>query len=213
MKALLKAAHFGPTVLVVAITFLLARAHLSVPDSLRVALAIFAGQLIVGWSNDLIDYPLDLAAGRMKKPLVSGEISSALLTRAIRVEIAVALALSYFSPLGLRGTVIHTLGVLSATAYNVKLKATIWSPIPYALSFGALPWAIYLAGHSMPPIWLYLDFIFISVAFHFLNVIKDLEWDINQGVLGLPQRIGRSASIAMALILVALAITSTLVLR
>ncbi len=213
MVGLLKAAHFGPTVLVVTISFFISLVKFSAISSAQIALAILAGQLIVGWSNDLIDFPLDLAADRVKKPLVSGEINKSLVVSAIRIDVGAALALSYFSPLGLRGTVIHALGVLSATAYNLRLKATIWSPIPYALSFGALPWAIYLAAHSTPPIWLYLDFIFVSVAFHFLNVIKDLAWDIDQGVLGLPQRIGRSASITMALILLALAVSSTLVLR
>jgi hypothetical protein len=67
----LRAAHFGPTVIVTTITFLLALSQYSLINSLRVAIAIFAGQLVVGWSNDFIDAPLDIAAQRSKKPIVS----------------------------------------------------------------------------------------------------------------------------------------------
>jgi hypothetical protein len=68
--AFLRAAHFGPTVIVTTITFLLALSQYSLIDALRVAIAIFAGQLVVGWSNDFIDAPLDIAAHRTKKPIV-----------------------------------------------------------------------------------------------------------------------------------------------
>ena len=100
------------------------------------------------------------------------------------------------------------LGIGSATAYNFGIKATWFSPLPYAIAFGALPWAIYLAAGKHPPFWLYVDFILISVAFHFLNVIKDLEWDRSQLVMGLPQRVGKRASIAATIICV---LTSVLV--
>ena len=52
----------------------------------------------------------------------------------------------------------------------------------------------------------FVDFIFLSVAFHFLNVIKDLEWDLEQGVKGAPQRLGKFWSINTALLLGALAL-------
>ena len=211
--ALLKAAHFGPTVLVVSITFLLARTHFSTFESARISLAIFAGQLIVGWTNDLVDYPLDLAANRISKPLVSNLITSQLLRNAIRIDLLAAMLLSYFSPLGFRGTIIHLLGVVSATSYNLRFKSTILSPLPYAFSFGLLPWAIYESAHATPPLWVYADFVLVSVAFHFLNVIKDLTWDINQGVLGLPQRIGKWWSVTTAIALISLAALTPIIFK
>jgi 4-hydroxybenzoate polyprenyltransferase len=51
-----------------------------------------------------------------------------------------------------------------------------------------------------------LGFILISSAFHFLNVLKDLESDIAQGVLGLPQVLGRKKSIIIAILLAGLGI-------
>jgi 4-hydroxybenzoate polyprenyltransferase len=175
-------------------------------DSLRVAIAIFAGQLVVGWSNDFIDAPLDIAAQRTKKPIVSNEIDPEQLKKSILVALVAALLLSLFSPLGLTGTLIHFLGILSATFYNLKLKSTILSPIPYIVSFGALPWAIYLPVRNQPPLWLFIDFMLIAVAFHFFNVLKDFQWDINQGVLGLPQRLGRNVSSIVSISLVVSAV-------
>jgi 4-hydroxybenzoate polyprenyltransferase len=202
----LRAAHFGPTVIVTTITFLLALSQYSLIDSLRVAIAIFAGQLVVGWSNDFIDAPLDIAAHRTKKPIVSKEINPEQLKKSIFGALFAALILSLFSPLGLTGTLIHFLGILSATFYNLKLKSTILSPFPYIVSFGALPWAIYLPAGNQPPLWLFIDFMLIAVAFHFFNVLKDFQWDINQGVLGLPQRLGRNASLVISISLVISAI-------
>jgi len=213
MKALLKASHFGPTVIVVTTTFLLALSQYSALGAARVALAIFPGQLLVGWSNDFMDFNLDQTAGRLKKPLVSGELQLSTLRRSIPVAASAAVLLSLLSPLGVVGTLIHCLGLLSAVAYNAKLKATIFSPVPYAISFGGLPWAIYLSNGERPPLWLFLGFILISVAFHFLNVIKDLSWDIRQGVLGAPQRLGRNKSVATAISLISLAVLEVLVLQ
>jgi 4-hydroxybenzoate polyprenyltransferase len=178
----------------------------SIIDSLRVAIAIFSGQLVVGWSNDFIDAPLDIAAQRTKKPIVSKEINPEQLKKSILVALIAALLLSLSSPLGLTGTAIHFLGILSATFYNLKLKSTILSPLPYIVAFGALPWAIYLPAGNQPPLWLVIDFMLISVAFHFFNVLKDFQWDINQGVLGLPQCLGRNVSLFISISLVVSAV-------
>ena len=199
---LVKASHFGPTVLVVTISFLLALSQFSAIKSFEIACAILAGQCVVGWTNDLLDYPLDLAAGRKKKPLVAGDISQSFLKTSIFIALIFALTLSLMGPLSFKGTSIHALGIASATAYNFGLKKTLVSLLPYVISFGAMPWAVYVAAGSTPPAWLYLGFIAFASAFHFLNVLKDLNWDISQGVLGLPQRLGKRKSIAIAACLV-----------
>ena len=200
--AFLRAAHFGPTIIVTTFTFLLSLSQYSPIDALRVGLAIFAGQLVVGWTNDFIDAPLDIAAQRTKKPIVSKELDPDQLKKSVLIALVAALLLSLFSPLGLTGTLIHFLGLLSATLYNLKLKSTILSPLSFIVSFGALPWAIYLPTGNQPPLWLFIDFMLIAVAFHFFNVLKDFQWDINQGILGLPQRLGKNASLFISISLV-----------
>jgi len=201
LVGLLKASHFGPTMLVVSITYVLSRTQFSATDSLFIAFAVLLGQFFVGWSNDLIDFPRDKATMRMTKPLVAETITEATLRISIGVALLGALIVSLLSPLGVNGTAIHFLGLLSATAYNLKLKSTLLSVVPYMVSFGALPWAIYIAAGTKPPTWIVLGFVLISSAFHFLNVIKDMDTDISQNVMGLPQVLGRKKSTIMALLL------------
>lgn len=201
IMGLLKASHFGPTMLVVTITCILSLTQFSIRESIFIAFAILLGQFIVGWSNDLIDFPRDKAAGRIKKPLVAGTITQATLRISLGIALPSALIVSLFSPLGVSGTAIHFLGLLSATAYNFKLKSTLLSVVPYIVSFGALPWAVYAAAGTAPPTWIVLGFILFASAFHFLNVLKDMDTDIEQEVMGLPQVLGRKKSIAIAALL------------
>ena len=208
---LLKAAHFGPTVLVVGITFVLALTQFSIGDAAFIALAFLLGQLVVGWTNDLVDFPRDKAAMRFNKPLVAGIITESTLKICVAIALVSALIVSLLSPLGISGSAIHFLALLSATAYNVKLKSTVLSVVPYVFSFGALPWAIYLAAGTQPPTWIVLGFILFASAFHFLNVLKDMESDIAQQVMGLPQVIGRKKSIVTATILAVLGIVDAVV--
>ena len=208
---LMKASHFGPTVLVVAIAFILSITQVSFSDALFISFAILLGQFVVGWTNDFLDFAKDSEALRNKKPLVAGTIDTKTLRISILIALLSALIVSLLSPLSLNGSAIHFIGLLSATAYNFKLKATMFSVLPYVVSFGALPWAIYIAAGSHPPTWIVLAFILFASAFHFLNVIKDLESDIGQDVMGLPQVIGRKKSIAMAIILAGIGITEVVV--
>jgi 4-hydroxybenzoate polyprenyltransferase len=83
--------------------------------------------------------------------------------------------------------------------------------VPYIVSFGALPWAIYVAAGSRPPTWIVLGFILISSAFHFLNVLKDIDTDIAQGIMGLPQVLGRTKSIVIAILLAGIGISVVVV--
>lgn len=192
--------------LVVTITYVLSRTQFSASDSLFIAFAILLGQFVVGWSNDLIDFPRDRAAKRLGKPLVAATITQSTLKISIGIVLLSALIISLFSPLGVSGTAIHFLGLLSATAYNLKLKSTLLSVVPYIVSFGALPWAIYVAAGTKPPTWIVLGFVLFASAFHFLNVLKDLDSDVDQDVMGLPQVLGRQKSILIALLLAGLGI-------
>ena len=193
-----KATHCGPATLVVVISFCLSISEFSFAKAFEIALAILAGQCVVGWTNDLIDHPRDSAAGRINKPLVNQSVSRRQLHLGIAAALTSAVLLSFLGPLGVKGGLLHMLGLVSATLYNFGLKSTWISPLPYAISFGAMPWAVYLAAGKHPPTWLYADFALVSVAFHFLNVIKDLEWDRSQLVMGLPQRVGKRWSIGIA---------------
>lgn len=211
ISGLIKATHFGPSVLVVTMSFFLSLSSYSAGGALQIAVAVLAGQCVVGWTNDLIDYPLDVAASRSKKPLVAGMITAKQLKPAVFIALFLALLLSLIAPWGVKGTALHFLALLSATLYNSKLKKSVLSVVPYLVSFGALLWGIYLGAGENPPLWLFVAFLSFTSAFHFLNVLKDLEMDLSQGINGLPQRLGKKLSIASAAILAIVGIAFTVI--
>ncbi len=57
---LLRASHFGPNILVTLISLFFAQLYWWEGPALVIAIGVFCGQLVVGWSNDIIDYQDDL---------------------------------------------------------------------------------------------------------------------------------------------------------
>ncbi|HEX2892893.1 MAG TPA: UbiA family prenyltransferase [Marmoricola sp.] len=197
---LLRAAHIGPGLAVTAGTALLAVRQDLRPVTVGIlTAAVLSGQLTIGWANDLLDAARDRAVGRRDKPLASGEVSRRLVLGCLAVA---GLACAVLSPLvGWRSGVVHLgLGVASGHAYNLWLKATAWSWLPYAVAFGALPAAVSLAGGTphWPPVWMVLTAAVIGVAAHLLNALPDLADDLATGVRGLPHRLGPTAARLLA---------------
>ncbi|MGA1689982.1 MAG: hypothetical protein ACO385_06450, partial [Candidatus Nanopelagicaceae bacterium] len=97
---LLKASHFGPTLIVTSISTLLALYLGMGTKTPLVAFGVFTGQLLVGWSNDLIDYQDDLKHKRIHKPLVSGELDSNLLRHSLILMLPISFLANLAGPLG-----------------------------------------------------------------------------------------------------------------
>lgn len=167
--------------------------------------AALAGQLSVGWSNDLVDAARDRAAGRPDKPVAAGGV------RPRTVGIALAAATGAVVPLSLalgwRAGVLHLLAVAAAWSYNGGLKATVLSPAAYAAAFGAMPAVATLARPDPvgPPGWTIAVGALLGVGAHFGNVLPDIEDDRRAGVLGAPQRTGRAGSAVVAALALAAA--------
>jgi 4-hydroxybenzoate polyprenyltransferase len=49
------------------------------------------------------------------------------------------------------------------------------------------------------------------MAAHFVNVLKDMDQDKASGIKGLPQQLGKTKSIAAAVVLISLGITALVV--
>ncbi|MFI5632403.1 UbiA family prenyltransferase [Streptomyces sp. NPDC051664] len=210
--ALLLSAHPAPALAVTAlITALAVAAGRDAFGSCLVALAVLTGQLSVGWSNDRIDLARDTAAHRRDKPLVGGEVQ----VRSVSVAACAALVLC--APLSLANGAAaggaHLIGVAAAWSYNLGVKRTRWSWLPYALAFGLLPAFLTLAlpGHPWPAAWVVAAGALLGVGAHFTNVLPDIEADLAAGVRGLPQRLGRRRS-RTAAALTLLAASAVLVL-
>ncbi|MFF1839638.1 UbiA family prenyltransferase [Streptomyces sp. NPDC058231] len=210
--ALLLSSHPAPALAVSAlITVLAVAAGRGTPGSCLVALAVLTGQLSVGWSNDCIDIARDRAAERRDKPLVAGTV------RVRTVAVAACSALALCVPLSLANGpaagAAHLAGVAAAWSYNLGVKRTPLSWLPYALAFGLLPAFVTLAlpGRPWPTTTLVAAGALLGVGAHFTNVLPDIEADLAAGVRGLPQRLGRRRTRTVAA-LTLLAASAVLVL-
>jgi 4-hydroxybenzoate polyprenyltransferase len=188
---LLRACHPGPTMAVTALTTALAA--VSGRDAAGcglVASAALAGQLSVGWCNDAVDAGRDIAAGRTDKPVATGAVSAGAVRAASITALAVCVPLSFAS--GSRAGVVHLVAVAGAWAYDLGLKSTVVSWLPYAVGFGVLPAfvALGLPGHPWPTWSISLAAAALGCGAHMANVLPDIASDLATGVYGWPQRLG-----------------------
>lgn len=201
-----RAAHAAPTAVVTVLaTGLAAGAGAPPATTALVAAAVLTGQLSVGWCNDAVDAARDVATGRADKPVVRGEVSPAGLRRAALVALGACAVLSW--ALGPLPGTLHLVAVGSAWAYDLRLKATALSWLPYAVSFGLLAAAVVTAlpGRPLPRPWVVVAAALLGVGAHLANAAPDLEDDERTGVRGLPHRLGRrlTATLTPVVLLVA----------
>ncbi|MFE7706694.1 UbiA family prenyltransferase [Streptomyces sp. NPDC057486] len=190
--ALFLSAHPAPALAVSAlITALAVAAGRDASGSFLVALALLTGQLSVGWSNDRIDIARDTAANRRDKPLVDGAVKARTVAVAACVALALCVPLSLANGAAAGGA--HLIGVAAAWSYNLGLKRTPLSWLPYAVAFGLLPAFVTLAlpGHPWPAATPVVAGALLGVGAHFTNVLPDIDADLAADVRGLPQRLGR----------------------
>jgi 4-hydroxybenzoate polyprenyltransferase len=206
LRGLLKASHFGPTLLVTAISFGFATYYWWEGPAFVIAFGVFTGQLVVGWSNDLYDYQDDLRHDRQNKPLVAQSISKETLQRWLRFMVPFSFIANLLGPLGIKGGLVYMLGIACGVAYNFYFKFSPLSPLPYAIAFAVLPSSIAISKEITPPTWMWLGSALFGMAAHFINVIKDMKEDQISEIRGLPQILGAKKSILVALALIALGI-------
>ena len=195
VRVLARACHPEPTVAVTGISLAYALAGGAGRRAPVIGAAVLAQQLSIGWSNDALDAARDRADARTDKPLVDEELSP----RAVLTAATVALAASVPLSLAAGGTGVGTQNLVCAAAgwaYNVGLKATPVSPVPYAVGFGGL--AAFFGGATHPdrrpaaPV--VAAGVLLGTAAHFANVLPDIDDDLAHGIAGLPQRLGAARS-------------------
>ncbi len=169
-----------------------------------VTVMILCNQLSVGLSNDWLDAERDRRNGRRDKPIAGEEISPATVATVAIVAAVSAIALSL--TLGPLAAIAQALFLASGWLYNLGLKSTVISVVPYIVGFGALPAIVTLAAD--PPRlahgWALAAGALLGIAAHFSNVLPDLDDDSATGVRGLPHRLGALTSgIIIAVSLVA----------
>jgi 4-hydroxybenzoate polyprenyltransferase len=209
-RALVVATHAAPTATVTAVmTAFAASVGRGVGGTILVAATVLSGQLSVGWSNDYLDRFRDDVVGRTDKPILAGDVAAGTVWVAAVTAALVCVPLSLAN--GWRAGLVHLAGVAAAWSYNLGLKATWLSPLPYAIGFGALPAFVVLGlpGRPSPPVWLVAGGALLGLGAHFANVLPDLADDMATGVVGLPHRLGHAGS---AFTSAGLLLTATVVL-
>lgn len=206
VRAYATATHFGPTVAVTAFTAVLALTSGAGLRTLLICAAVLTGQLSIGWSNDHLDAGIDRAAGRREKPVVRGDVSELGLLRAAVVAAALTVPLSLANGLGAGLAALGT--TACGWAYNLGLKRTLASALPYAVAFALTPpvfVALALDQHPQPQVVVAGGLL--GLCAHFSNAVKDLDADALTGVRGLPQRLGpRTSGVVSAVLLVVAAV-------
>jgi 4-hydroxybenzoate polyprenyltransferase len=203
---LLGAAHPGPSLLVTTVAAALAwGVGRTAAGVVAVAAAVLSGQLAIGWTNDAADADRDARAGRRDKPVVTGTVARGTVRRAAVAAGAACVPLSLLS--GLAAGSVHLVSVGCGLAYDLRLKATAWSWLPFAVAFGLLPAFVTLGlpGRPWPPAWVTVTAALLGVGAHLVNALPDLDDDVALGVRGLPQRLGavRTRAAAAGIVLAA----------
>jgi 4-hydroxybenzoate polyprenyltransferase len=199
------------------ILFLAVAAVITSVQGLNLALfiaAVLCGQLSVGWLNDYVDASLDGSVARSDKPVVAGTLQRSALKLPIAIALILVVPLSFLAA-GFMGGLAHISAVASAHVYNLYLSRTIWSWLPYAISFGLLP--LFVAQTASAELWpepqMIILFSLVGLIAHLFNALPDIEIDRKAGKGGLAVSLGRQKSrlLAAGLALVAIAVLIYLV--
>jgi 4-hydroxybenzoate polyprenyltransferase len=191
VRALALSCHPVPTLAVTALSAGLAGlADLPFGRGVLVTAAVLTGQLSIGWSNDYLDAERDRAGRRADKPVASGAVAPRIAGIAAVCALIMTLALS--AALGWPGGAAALVIVACGWVYNLGLKSTALSWLPYAIAFGMLPAIATLSGSPprWPAPWALVAGALLGVAAHLANVLPDLNEDAATGVRGLPHRLG-----------------------
>ncbi len=200
LGGVLRLLHPFPSLLNAAAVLLFAVLALGRPPdaalAARLALTMLAAQCAIGIANDLADRALD-GATKAVKPLASGVVNPALACGLLGAALlGAALGAASFGPASL-ATV--ALGTGLGLAYDLRLKRTALSWLPYLLALPLAPIWVWVALDRFGPrlLWLYPLGASLFLALHLANALADYAGDTAAGVRGIAQRLGRQRAIAI----------------
>jgi 4-hydroxybenzoate polyprenyltransferase len=169
-----------------------------------VFIAVASGQASIGWVNDRQDAKIDSVLNRVEKPLVGDSLQQSDLVRPIQIATVLTVVFSFLAA-GWIGGLAHILAVASAQIYNIFLARTIWSWLPYAISFGLL--TVFVTQSSSALLWpnwqLVLIAICVGVIAHIFNALPDMQRDKQSNLGGLVVALCKPKSLAVAALLAA----------
>ncbi|MEP6816541.1 MAG: UbiA family prenyltransferase [Marmoricola sp.] len=162
-------------------------------EGLVAGAAVLAVQAILGLVNDVVDRERDVVAGVAGKPVAEGNLppgnASFVATCLAILAIPLSLQNGSAAAVALLGT------LLAGLVYDLRLRRTALSWLPWAVGYGLLPAFLSYGGwgggvHGAPPTWaMTVLAALLGVGVHFLTSLPHLVADNKTGVRHLPLRI------------------------
>jgi 4-hydroxybenzoate polyprenyltransferase len=187
---LIRVVHPGPTLLNAAAAFTLAQiAGASMHRALLAAVTMVGAHAFIGTLNDLLDRHVD--SDRKEKPIATGSISVRAGT--VIAVLCVLIGLIAATALGPLSLLIVTLGISLGVAYDLGVKRSALSWLPFALGVALIPpfaWAA--AEEPLPSTIAALSIAAVAggVALALQNGLADRAIDTAAGMRGAVVRLG-----------------------
>jgi len=203
VRSLVKATHFPQALLMVTLTAVATALYGQHGIGLLfVLIATAAGQASIGWVNDFVDAKTDRELNRTNKP----SVKYALDPKNLRIPVLIALLITVpfsFLAAGLVGGLANILAIASAQIYNLYLSRTVWSWLPYAVSFMLL--TVFITQSNSVNLWPSWQILIIAscvgIIAHIFNALPDLAIDKKAKLGGLVVSLGKArAFIFLALL-------------
>lgn len=159
-------------------------------DAARLGLAMTALQFGIGATNDVVDAPRD-AGHKPGKPIASGLISKPVAGAVAVAAFGVGLVLASVSGAPTVGVALVV--VLIGLAYDLRLKGTAWSWLPFAVGIPILPVFGWLgATGTLPPVFGILLPVAVAAgaALAIANALADVERDLAAGTASIATALG-----------------------
>ena len=161
----------------------------------RLLLAMLGGQLAIGAVNEVVDARLD-AVAKPWKPIPSGLIS-------VRTAVAIAIGslvmmVVMSATLGAASLALCSLGTASGLAYDLWLKRSLFSWVPYLIALPLLPvWVATALGVFNPRLlMLYPLGALAVIGVHLSQALPDVLSDRAAGIRSLSSRLGPRRTLA-----------------
>jgi 4-hydroxybenzoate polyprenyltransferase len=149
------------------------------PDGLALArtwLVVMCGHAAIGLSNDYIDRNRD-ALTQPDKPIPNGDISPDLAYWLVVALLAIQVVLYFTLPVG--AALLAFAATASGLLYNLRLKDTVLSWVPYFISFSTYILFLWAALDRFDPklLWLYPPAFLLTIGINLANALPDIDND------------------------------------
>jgi 4-hydroxybenzoate polyprenyltransferase len=194
--------HPFPSALNAAVTLALARfAGATGGRAVLLGAAMLAIQFSIGAFNDVIDAPADAVAGR-SKPLVDGRIPARVAFGIAALAGLAGLLLAALA--GPAAAVVALMGYAIGLVYDLRLKASPWSWLPYALGIPLVPVFAWVGatGNLPAPILALAGLAALGgTALAIANSLADAERDAASRTATVATALGRAQAIRLGALL------------